>query len=251
MRILFSFLFISLVLFSCKRPNRNPQNTTGNSAPQREYRSANTELRQNSNTRKSSNESRSNTIESSSGKNKSVSVLFKELNPAVFRVVGVISEDEVSTGSGFFIGQGIGITNFHVLEDSQEAYILIGEEIYEITNVLSKSYPANLDYVIFETEYLNASSLPIANKNPQVGEDVFAIGSPKGLSNSLTKGTISGFRENKRIQIDATIDHGSSGGPLFNMKGEVIGITTSGMGTGSELNFAVDIQALPYEKYTR
>ena len=138
-----------------------------------------------------------------------------------------------------------------MLEESQEAYILIGEEIYEITNVLSKSYPANLDYVIFETEYQNASSLPIANKNPQVGEDVFAIGSPKGLSNSLTKGTISGFRENKRIQIDATIDHGSSGGPLFNMKGEVIGITTSGMGTGSELNFAVDIQALPYEKYTR
>ena len=74
---------------------------------------------------------------------------------------------------------------------------------------------------------------------------------PRVLSNSLTKGTISGFKNNKRIQIDATIDHGSSGGPLFNMKGEVISTTTSGMGTGSELNFAVDIQALPYEKYTR
>jgi serine protease Do len=251
MRILLSFLLIGLVLFSCKRPNRSPQNTRTESARQREYKGEDTEVRQTSNPRKKTIESHSNIIESSSGKNKSVSVLFKELNPAVFRVVGVISENQVSTGSGFFIGQGIGITNFHVLEDSQEAYIVIGEDFYEITNVLSKSYPANLDYVIFETEYLNASSLPIANKNSQVGEDVFAIGSPKGLSNSLTKGTISGFRDNKRIQIDATMDHGSSGGPLFNMKGEVIGITTSGMGTGSELNFAVDIQALPYEKYTR
>jgi serine protease Do len=82
-----------------------------------------------------------------------------------------------------------------------------------------------------------------------IGENIFAIGSPKGLTNSLTKGTISGFRDNHRIQIDATIDHGSSGGPLFNERGEVIGITTSGLGTGSELNFAVNIQALPYKKY--
>ncbi|CAL67563.1 S1C family serine protease [Christiangramia forsetii] len=251
MRILFSFLLICLVLFSCKRPNRNPQNATSNSSPQREYRGENTEIKQNSDSRNNSEESRSNPIEISSGEYKTVSELFKELNPAVFRVYGVLGEDKYSNGSGFFIGQGIGVTNYHVLADSQEAYIQIGEDFYEITNVLSKSYPANLDYVIFETEYLNASSLPIANKNPQVGEDVFAIGSPQGLSNSLTKGTISGFRDNKRIQIDATIDHGSSGGPLFNMKGEVIGITTSGMGTGSELNFAVDIQALPYEKYTR
>jgi serine protease Do len=250
MRILFSFLLISLVLFSCKRPNRNTRDNTISTAQQRVYRGRNTEVGQNKVSSRRSKETSTNNI-SSFKEDKSVSELFKELNPAVFRVVGVISEDEVSTGSGFFIGQGIGITNFHVLEDSQEAYILIGEEIYEITYVLSKSYPENLDYVIFETEYLNASSLSIANKNPQVGEDVFAISSPKGLSNSLTKGTISGFRGNKRIQIDATIDHGSSGGPLFNMKGEVIGITTSGMGTGSELNFAVDIQALPYEKYTR
>ncbi|WP_394333129.1 trypsin-like peptidase domain-containing protein [Salegentibacter flavus] len=91
----------------------------------------------------------------------------------------------------------------------------------------------------------------MASKRPRIGEDIFAIGSPKGLSNSLTKGTISGFRENDRIQIDAVIDHGSSGGPLFNIKGEVIGITTSGMGTGSELNFAINIQVLAYEKYIR
>jgi len=251
MRILFSFLFISLVLFSCKRPNRNPQSGTRNSVPQREYRGENTEINQNSISSKKPTETSQNSNKRSSSEDKSVSELFKELNPSVFRVYGVLAEDEYSSGSGFFIGEGIGVTNYHVLADSQEAYIQIGEDLYEITHVLSKSYPANLDYVIFKTEYKNNRSLSIAGSNPLVGEDIFAIGSPKGLSNSLTKGTISGFRENRRIQIDATIDHGSSGGPLFNMKGEVIGITTSGMGTGSELNFAVDIQALPYEKYIR
>lgn len=250
MRILFSILFISLVMFSCKRPNRNTRSNTLNTSQQREYGGTNYEVSQNTVSSRRSKEASSNNI-SLSKEDKSVSELFKELNPSVFRVFGVLGEDQFSTGSGFFIGQGIGVTNYHVLEDSQEAYVVIGEDFYEITKVLSKSYPANLDYVIFETEYRGNRSLPIANRNPQVGEDVFAIGSPQGLSNSLTKGTISGFRDNKRIQIDATIDHGSSGGPLFNMKGEVIGITTSGMGTGSELNFAVDIQALPYEKYTR
>ncbi|AVR47061.1 hypothetical protein C7S20_18410 [Christiangramia fulva] len=249
MRILCGFLLVSLVLFSCKRPNRNPRNNNVKSPAQREYRGEDRDINQNANPSNTSIKSTAEPAKSLPIGNKSVSELFKELNPAVFRVVGVLGEDQYSTGSGFFIGKGIGVTNFHVLEDSQEAFILIGEEFYDITNILSKSFPQNLDYVIFETEYANAISLPIATKNPQVGEDVFAIGSPKGLSNSLTKGTISGFRENRRIQIDATIDHGSSGGPLFNMKGEVIGITTSGMGTGSELNFAVDIQALPYEKY--
>ena len=127
---------------------------------------------------RSSNEASSNNIKFIR-EDKSVSELFKELNPAVFRVYGVLGEDEYSSGSGFFIGEGIGVTNYHVLEDSQEAYIQIGEDLYEITHVLSKSYPANLDYVIFKTEYKNNRSLSIANKNPLVGEDVFAIGSPR------------------------------------------------------------------------
>jgi serine protease Do len=250
MRALFGILLICLVLFGCKRPNRNQIGNTVKSTHQREYKVGNNAENNTSNSRRNTIKRPTSKV-SPNNKPKSVSELFKDLNPAVFRVYGVLSEDKYSTGSGFFIGEGIGVTNYHVLADSHEAYIQIGEDFYEITNVLSKSYPANLDYVIFETDYKNIGSLSIANSNPQVGEDIFAIGSPKGLSNSLTKGTISGFRENRRIQIDATIDHGSSGGPLFNMKGEVIGITTSGMGTGSELNFAVDIQALPYEKYTR
>ncbi|NJY62533.1 trypsin-like peptidase domain-containing protein [Salinimicrobium sp. CDJ15-81-2] len=177
--------------------------------------------------------------------------LFEQLQQEVFMIYTINGLEEISQGSGFFIAPGIGVTNYHVLEDSENAIISINNEPYEITEILASSFSNNLDYVIFKTNYVTNTPLKITKKKPRVGESIFAIGSPKGLSNSLTKGTISGFRKNNRIQIDATIDRGSSGGPLFNLQGEVIGITTSGMGTGSELNFAVNIQALPYEKFVQ
>jgi serine protease Do len=177
--------------------------------------------------------------------------LFEQLQREVFMIYTINGLEEISQGSGFFIAPGVGVTNYHVLEDSENAVISINNEPYEITEIMASSFSNNLDYIIFRTNYITNTPLKIAKRRPRVGEGVFAIGSPKGLSNSLTQGAISGFRENNRIQIDATIDHGSSGGPLFNLQGEVIGITTSGMGTGSELNFAVNIQALPYEKFVQ
>ena len=77
----------------------------------------------------------------------------------------------------------------------------------------------------------------------QNGEEVLAIGNPKGLNHTMTRGIISQKRIEQgieRIQIDATIAGGSSGGALFNQSGEVIGITTSGI-EGVNLNFAVPI----------
>lgn len=184
-------------------------------------------------------------------KTKKISEYFKTLEKGVFIVWSVMGEEQLSQGSGFFIAPGIGITNYHVLAGGNEWYIQFNDNYYEIIDVLASSPPGELDYVIFKTNYQTNHALKISKQIPDVGEDVFAIGTPQGLSNSLTKGTVSGFRGNSRIQIDATIDHGSSGGPLFNLNGEVIGITTSGLGTGSELNFAINIQALPYKSYVR
>jgi hypothetical protein len=65
------------------------------------------------------------------------------------------------------------------------------------------------------------------------------------LTNTISKGIISSYRENgKKIQTDATFTHGSSGGPLFNKDGEVIGITSSGI-EGEDLNFAININSIP------
>ena len=85
-------------------------------------------------------------------------------------------------------------------------------------------------------------------KNPKVGEKVYTIGSPLGLENTFSSGEISQLREDNLIQINAPIDHGSSGGALINEYGEVIGITTAGIeSSGANLNFAVDIDVVrPY-----
>ncbi|MDO6803002.1 trypsin-like peptidase domain-containing protein [Wenyingzhuangia sp. 1_MG-2023] len=175
--------------------------------------------------------------------------LFKKLQKSVFIVYGVNMEDEIIQGSGFIIDKtGTCITNYHVLHDLKSCEIkLYNGQTYEVENVIEVSNQENLDYVIFKINGVFEQCLEINEKKSQIGDDVFAIGSPRGLENSLTKGTISQFRNNKYIQIDATIDHGSSGGPLFNMDGKVIGITTSGI-EGSNLNFAIDILKVPIKK---
>mgnify|MGYP000479811770 CR=1 FL=1 len=241
MRI-YLFIFIVLLTFvSCKRPNRNPSNNSSNEKIP--------SLRENRRTVDpiENKEKSDNTANSKSSK--SISELFQSLQSEVFMIFTKRGEEKYSQGSGFFIAPGIGVTNYHVLEDSEKAVIAINGKTYHIIRILESSNTQNLDYVIFKTSYRTDTPLKISRKKPRVGENIFTIGSPKGLSNSLSKGAISGLRENERIQIDATIDHGSSGGPLFNKNGKVIGITTSGLKSGAELNFAVDIQALPYEKY--
>lgn len=185
---------------------------------------------------------------------KSISQLFKELEKSVFMVFALNNSGNGAQGSGFFINsEGIGITNYHVLEGYKNKMIQTSDgQQYSIIEILKTSTPENNDYVIFKVDSKGHTfkSLNIAHTRTPIGEDVFAIGSPKGLENSLTKGSVSQYRDNNRIQIDATIDHGSSGGPLFNLNGELIGVTTSGI-EGSALNFAVDIQAIPYNQYVK
>ena len=79
------------------------------------------------------------------------------------------------------------------------------------------------------------------------GQKVVAIGSPLGLFNSVSDGIISGFRKIDSvdmIQFTAPISHGSSGGAVLNMQGEVIGISTAGIDQGQNLNLAVDYQSI-------
>ncbi|MBU4288556.1 MAG: S1C family serine protease, partial [Proteobacteria bacterium] len=77
----------------------------------------------------------------------------------------------------------------------------------------------------------------------RVGERVVVIGNPKGLENTVADGLVSAIREvngTKMLQISAPITHGSSGGAMFNSRGEVVGITSLGLGEAN-LNFAVAI----------
>ncbi|RZL44768.1 MAG: trypsin-like serine protease [Pedobacter sp.] len=179
---------------------------------------------------------------------KSLQELYEKSKVAVF-LIYTSDGEKYHQGSGFFISkEGTCISNYHVF-----AGTLKGEEIiktldgkeYKVSEVVSLS--KELDYIIFKIENKKNQTfpfLPMTSKSPNIGESVFAIGNPKGLESTLSTGIVSSLRdEHTLIQTTAEITNGSSGGPLFNMQGEVIGITSSGMGEAN-LNFAINILAI-------
>jgi len=182
-----------------------------------------------------------------------LSSLFKKHRSAVFMIL-TSNGAEGFQGSGFFVSQdGIGVSNYHVFEGTTigfEEIVLIDGTRYKIGQVLQKSQEN--DFIVFKVS--SASSLNylnVASTLPEVGEDVFSIGNPRGLEHTLSTGIVSGYRDdNKYIQTTTEITHGSSGGPLLNMRGDVIGITTSGLGEAN-LNFAVNIKVLNIDQYLK
>lgn len=177
-----------------------------------------------------------------------LSEMYEKNKYAVFLIAVPKSETSYAQGTGFFItASGIGVSNYHVFEGGNyhNAIIKTIDGIqYKVKSIVKSN--KELDYIVFEVEN-NHSDFPfllLANSMSNVGDDVFAIGNPKGLEHTLSKGIISSYRENNlMIQTTTEITHGSSGGPLFNMRGEVIGITTSGVGE-ADLNFAMNIHKL-------
>lgn len=152
-------------------------------------------------------------------------------------------------GSGVMIGKnGYILTNFHVISDANYFYVRIeGEkDAYETTEIIK--YSPLFDLAILRINKI-CKPIPICKKEINVvrGQKVVAIGSPLGLFNTVSDGIISGFRkidEISMIQVTAPISHGSSGGALLNMNGEIVGLTTAGFDDGQNLNLAVDHKTL-------
>ena len=109
--------------------------------------------------------------------------------------------------------------------------------------VASDSFHIDGRFIIKVAHQLNARPLKLATAAlPPVGTKVFAIGNPLGFANTMSDGLISGIREIdhvEMIQISAPISPGSSGGPLLADNGKVVGVTTSGIKGGQNLNFAI------------
>jgi serine protease Do len=183
-------------------------------------------------------------------------LLFAKCKKAIFMII-IEGNYTKSQGSGFIISEdGLAVSNYHVFEKSKkgtEKLVLDDKITLKVDTIIEKN--KENDYIIFKIKNpdgIKFNFVSIAQKELNIGEPVFAIGNPQGLEKTLTKGIVSGYREveNKYIQTDAGITHGSSGGPLFNMFGEVIGITSMGVETTSaNLNFAVNIKLLHLSKY--
>lgn len=158
-------------------------------------------------------------------------------------------------GTGFVFGSGQILTNRHVILGSENKKIQI-ETSTGATSTAKIVYVSREDdfAVLAPERKLRIKPLPICYASyPTAGEDVVALGSPAGLTNTVTRGIVSAVRRAGKtfnsvatesatlIQTDAAINPGNSGGPLVNTNGEVIGINTFKKTKSEGLNFAVSI----------
>jgi len=154
----------------------------------------------------------------------------------------------IRTGSGFFISDtGIAVTLLHVLEDAASATVTLHNgDKYPLLGVFAASNELNLALLSVDIGAGGSKYLTLANSSLiEVGNTVYALGSPRGLINSISEGMIAfSNREldgSDFIQFTAPISFGSGGSPVLNTLGQVVGIASSSFSYGQHLNLAVPI----------
>lgn len=149
----------------------------------------------------------------------------------------------ISLGSGFFVADGVIATNLHVIEgaSSGSAKSIGQRRKTQIAGVVAVDRVNDL--ALISVTGMDGPPIKLGNSDgAAVGDPVFAIGNPEGLEGTLSEGIVSGIRSvgsAKLLQITAAISPGSSGGPVLNDTGEVIGVAVSTLISGQSLNFAV------------
>lgn len=183
-------------------------------------------------------------------KEKSLSEIIAKAEPSVFLVRTYDRKGKgIGQGTGFFIeSTGVGVSNYHVFEGGKSWKIRTFDgKQYEVEKIIKQN--ETFDYVVFQVKTDNVSFLPLSSSIPRKGEDIVVLGNPRGLESTVSRGIVSSirnFQEQKEalIQIDAAISSGSSGSPVMNMKGEVVGIATMKIDKCENCNFAFNIDML-------
>ena len=160
--------------------------------------------------------------------------LVEKCGPAVVMIYNMDGNKVQSKGSGFIVDPtGVIITNYHVIKDATAINVkLTSGKTYPIVKIFNLDKPK--DICILKVDGSGLPSLKLGNSDKvKVGENCIAIGNPQGFENTVSNGLISDKRSYDDIyllQTSAPISPGSSGGPLLNEQGEVIGITSLSWG---------------------
>ena len=172
--------------------------------------------------------------------------LAKKALAATIYLVMEGANDESWTGSGFFVRPNQIATNFHVIDGAVRGIAKrVGQEtVYAIKGFSAKD--KGHDLAILQVSAPGVEPLPLGDSDVvEIGDTVYAIGNPEGLEGTFSHGLISAIREKgewgtgKRFQYTAPGAPGSSGGPILNDKGEVIGVIWRGSTYKQNLNFAI------------
>jgi putative serine protease PepD len=166
---------------------------------------------------------------------------------------------KVASGSGFFVSSdGRLVTNHHVVEGATRATVTLSDGRELAVRGLLADDPMH-DIAIVAIEGSGYTPLPIGDTSTlRVGDDIVVVGSPLGLSTTVSSGIVAAVRENglsdqttglsddekKKasawgLQITAPVSHGSSGSPILDAAGQVVGVAVGVMGEGENLNFGV------------
>jgi tetratricopeptide (TPR) repeat protein len=176
------------------------------------------------------------------------SSLVEKVMPAVVTIVSTDAKDIVQ-GSGFIISSdGKIVTNLHVVAGKPAILARRSDGSFLVIKGILASDKAN-DLAILQAEGRNLPFVRLGDSDRvKVGEAICVIGSPMLLEGTVSAGIISAVRElrdgRKLLQITAPISEGSSGSPVFNRKGEVIGVASFILSEGQNLNFAVPSNAV-------
>ncbi|MGZ4107311.1 MAG: stalk domain-containing protein [Tumebacillaceae bacterium] len=152
---------------------------------------------------------------------------------------------EVASGSGFVLSaDGKILTNYHVIDGAASVKVVFPDNTtYTTSTVLLAD--KDKDLAELKIDASNLTPLVLGDSSQlHLGQSVVAIGSPKGMQNTLSTGVVSATARDdghghSYIQVSTPIDHGSSGGALFDMQGEVVGVTSYGIQSAASLNLAI------------
>lgn len=178
--------------------------------------------------------------------NKSPGAIAREQSKAVVVVEALDERGSVTgQGSGFIATpNGAVVSNLHVVQGASSVRVkLPSGDVYKTVDLVDVD--DTKDIVIIKIKGFKLPTVTLGDSDKvETGDAIVAISSPEGLTNSLSTGVISGVRRldtHRVFQITAPISRGSSGGALFNSNGEIIGIVTSLLKSGQNINFAVPI----------
>ena len=181
-----------------------------------------------------------------------------EISEKYIKSVGevVVSDpkgSEISLGTCFVYSEdGKLITNYHVIEFGYSATVTIDSQTYTVSQVLA--YDKDKDIAVLQIPATGLQAVTVCKEDHKTGEDVYAYGSPKGLTDTISAGIISSeprvLDGVKYVQHSAPISSGNSGGPLISCYGEVIGINTWTVRESQNLNFAIHLSELDALDYS-
>jgi Trypsin-like peptidase domain len=168
----------------------------------------------------------------------------KEAFPSTVLVVIEDAHGEpVLLGSGFVLREHAIVTNMHVIEGASQGFAkqIDSDTKHKLEGILQAD--SSHDLAVLSVPSLSAPALPIGDSTKlAVGDTVYAVGNPRGLEGTFSQGIVSSIRHidsQTLLQITAPISPGSSGGPILNELGEVVGVAVATFMDGQNLNFAI------------